>query len=324
LTWIVAAALLVASLGAAGTATANFRGSNGLIAFDSWTGTSQDIGVFDPTGTAAPTFLTTTADFSEHAPRWSPDGARIVYMGHPQNGTDDQRSLQDIFVMDADGQHKTRLTNTPYQEEVPAWTADGRIVFCGQSPTDPDNWDIYRINADGTGLTNLTNTDANTFECWPSPAPNGNKIAFTRATETSLEIWTMKLDGSGLRRVTDGRNSDWSPTGNDLVFTRDNPSGSDRDIWVVHSDGTDVQQLTNTPNRRETFPSWSPDGTKIVYPALVHAGVFNIFALDIATRNEHLLLADSPPTTYSVAYPTWQPLGKPCRRCDRAGSVGPA
>ncbi len=311
LLYSTAAAVLVGCVVGAGAAYANFHGGNGLIAFDSWTGTSQDIGVFDPAGTAPPTFLTATADFSEHAPRWSQDGSKIVYMGHPQYGTDDQRSLQDIFVMDAEGQHKTRLTNTPYQEEVPAWTADGRIVFCGQSPSDPENWDIYLMNADGTGLTNLRHTDANTFECWPSPAPNGKKIAFTRATETSVEIWTMKLDGTGLRRVTDGRTSDWSPTGNDIVFARENSTGTDRDLWMVHVDGTRLRQLTNTPDRRETFPSWSPDGTKIVYPARVKSGVFNIFSMDIATGDEQLLLADSPPTTYSVAYPTWQPLDKP-------------
>jgi hypothetical protein len=72
-------ALALAVLVGAGAANANFKGSNSLIAFDSWTGTSQDIGVFDPSGTGTPTMLTTTADFSEHAPRWSPDGERIVY-----------------------------------------------------------------------------------------------------------------------------------------------------------------------------------------------------------------------------------------------------
>jgi hypothetical protein len=40
-------------------------------------------------------------------------------------------------------------------------------------------------------------------------------------------------------------------------------------------------------------------------------GVINIFSLDQANGEESLLLADSPPTTYSVAYPNWQPLAKP-------------
>jgi Tol biopolymer transport system component len=287
-----------------------FQGENGVIAFDSWTGTSQDIGVFDPSVGGSPTFLTTTSDFSEQTPRWSPDGTKIVYMGHPQFGEDDQRSVTDIWVMDADGQHKTQLTNTPRREEVPAWTADGRIVYCGQSG-DSGGWDIYLMNADGSGLTRLTDSAA--FDCWPSPAPHGDKLAFTRIENGVPKLLTMKLDGTGVREVTTGYTSDWSPAGNDLVFGRDAPDSAgvpdaDTDVWMIHTDGSGLRRLTHTPGRIEFFPSWAPDGTTVVFGGLVKTGVINIFSLDPATGDEQLLLADSPPATYSVAAPAWQPL----------------
>ena len=78
---------------------------------------------------------------------------------------------------------------------------------------------------------------------------------------------------------------------------------------MIHRDGSGLARLTNSPSRVEFFPSWAPDGTAVVFGGLVGPGVINIFSLDPTTRDEHLLLADSPPTTYSVAYPTWQPVG---------------
>jgi hypothetical protein len=49
-------------------------------------------------------------------------------------------------------------------------------------------------------------------------------------------------------------------------------------------------------------------GTTIVFGRTVDPGVINIYSHDPVTDEEHLLLADSPSTTYSVAYPTWQAL----------------
>jgi Tol biopolymer transport system component len=215
--------------------------------------------------------------------------------------------------MDADGQHKTQLTNTPYREEVPAWTADGRIVYCGQAADDLDNWDVYMINADGSGLRRLTSSAA--FDCWPSPAPSGNKIAYTTVQDDVAEIVTMTLDGIELGEVTTGLDancvqSDWSPTGNDLLFACDSEAGLGRDVWTAHQNGTGLKRLTDTPSLQEAFPSWSPDGTQVVFGRIVASGVFNIFSLDPVSGQEELLLAASPPATYSVAYPTWQPVRK--------------
>ena len=297
----------------ANTANANFSGTNGLIVFDSWAHTSFDIGVFDPNGNGTPRWLTTTPDFSEHEPRWSPDGSKIVYVGHPQF-IDDVSLTHDIWVMDADGQHKTQLTNTPLREEVPAWTADGRIVYCGQSG-DGGGWEIYRINADGSGLKRLTTSAG--FDCWPSPAPTGDKLAFTTLRNGVPEIYIMNLNGTGLRKAVDGYASDWSPTGNNLAFNRDDPDANgvpdgDADVWMSHADGSGLRRLTNTPSNIESFPTWSPDGTTIVFGRIVASGVYNIFGLDLASGDEQLLLADDPLNSYdSVAYPSWQPLSKP-------------
>jgi dipeptidyl aminopeptidase/acylaminoacyl peptidase len=77
----------------------------------------------------------------------------------------------------------------------------------------------------------------------------------------------MGPDGE-VQQITSGPNSDflpnWSPHGNDIAFMRQDSSGSS-DLYLVHSDGTGEQRLTNTPSRNEYFSAFSPDGTKLAY-----------------------------------------------------------
>ena len=162
--------------------------------------------------------------------------------------------------MDADGQHKTQLTNTPRQEEVPAWTADGRIVYCGQAADDLDNWDIYLMNADGSGLRRLTSSPA--FDCWPAPAPSGNKLAYTTVRNDVAGIVTMNLNGTEHREVTTGMNrAAWRRTvaigqRSRLRMRQRNAHGQGRVDGPPERQG--LTQLTNTPSQREAFPAFSP------------------------------------------------------------------
>jgi len=64
--------------------------------------------------------------------------------------------------------------------------------------------------------------------------------------------------------------ANWSPTGNDLVFLSLGDEGVD--LFSVHKDGTGLVQLTNTDNRVESAPSFSPDGDKIVFSACTDPG----------------------------------------------------
>jgi dipeptidyl aminopeptidase/acylaminoacyl peptidase len=168
-----------------------------------------------------------------------------------------------IWVMDADGSNQHAVTNLGGANRLPSWTADAKqIVF---QHSESGNSEIYRVNVDGTGVTNLTNDAA--IDWAPATSPTGKKIVFTSEREGSGHLYVLPPDGQ-LQRITTGPDYDyyanWSPRGNDIVFTRQNAAGQN-DLYLVHSDGSGLQRLTNTPSLGKYFPAFSPDGKKIAY-----------------------------------------------------------
>jgi len=91
-------------------------------------------------------------------PDWSPDGEKIVYTAHVRLPEGTRIA---IFVMDADGSEKRRLTDREATELTPAWSPSGKsIVFSGDSGlrTSEENMEIWRVRADGSKLTRLTHS----------------------------------------------------------------------------------------------------------------------------------------------------------------------
>ncbi len=106
-------------------------------------------------------------------PTWSPDGKRIVY------STDGQ-----IVVATASGTHSTRLTSEGHNLE-PLWSPDGKkIAF---SSDRDGNSEIYVMNADGTGQTNLTRNPAEDFAPSWQPVRVGASSSPTQSTLPSPE-----------------------------------------------------------------------------------------------------------------------------------------
>src|SRR5262245_20047218 len=99
------------------------------------------------------------------------------------------------------------------------------------------NYEIYVMNSNGTGQTNLTNNAAS--DQLPAWSPDGNKIAFesTRDGNTS-EIYVMNADGTGQTRLTHNAASDygpvWSPDGSKIAFVSSR-DGND-EIYVMNAD----------------------------------------------------------------------------------------
>jgi Tol biopolymer transport system component len=148
---------------------------------------------------------------------------------------------------------------------------DDRIVFELLSPR--GDRDIYTVNPDGSGLTQITATgDAGS----PSWSPDKSRITFTREDIRNRisDIYVMNADGSGQTQLTsDGSSSEpaWSPDGSRIAFTRGDFGNTD--IYVMNADGTGATNLTNNPASDQN-PDWSPDGSLITFVSNRDAGPY--------------------------------------------------
>jgi Tol biopolymer transport system component len=129
---------------------------------------------------------------------------------------------------------------------------------------------IYEMNADGAGQRRVTDHDPDAssrarlfFQIEPAWSPDGRQIAFASRRHGSFDVYVMRADGTGTRRLTSSRSTDshptWSPDGSKIAFSRDAA-----DIYVMNADGSGVRKITAV-SASESEPSWSPDGKWIAY-----------------------------------------------------------
>lgn len=139
----------------------------------------------------------------ETEPAYSPDGTRIAYVSH-------RDGMPQLFVMDADGTHSLRLTTRAQPDNRPVFTPDGQaIVFQSNKEQKDSREQIWTINADGTGLKQLTDSMGNRQ---PTVSPDGQTIAFVTMRDNKIpHIWLMGRDGSNQRPFTRGTQRETDP-----------------------------------------------------------------------------------------------------------------
>lgn len=174
------------------------------------------------------------------------------------------------------------------------WTHDGKIVYVSKAS---GNDDVWMMNADGSGQTQLTaNVGTNTN---PSVSPDGRFIVLTSTRDGAAHIWRLGIDGADPKQLTSGSGEDLahvSPDGKWVVYTL---YAGKPTLWRVSIDGGAPVPISNSTL---AAPATSPDGKMI-------AAVYWEEQTNTAARIA-VLSADGGEITkiFDVPYSTWGSL----------------
>jgi Tol biopolymer transport system component len=191
------------------------------------------------------------------------------------------------------GGRVVQLTSADGSDLAPAWSSDHRrIAF--QSNRD-GNWELYVMNADGSGTRRLTHDAARDGE--PGWSPDGTKIAFTR----NGDLYEVGADGRHVQSLENpGEWPTWSTRADELAA--DVPYGDHYYGLVANAPGKGLTSVGPADNRR---PSWSPDGRLIAFECRF-GGHWHVCVMNRSGRTQRHLTPDS-----SDAFaPAWSPDGR--------------
>ena len=216
----------------------------------------------------------------------SPDGTRVAFTiaWYPPGWS----TLDgDIYVANIDGTALRRLTTDAELDEQPAWSPDGRrIAFRSHRAGD---WDIWVMNADGSGQRNLMDNElpARATEHTPAWSPDGSRIVYASDIDDFAysKLWTMRADGSDKRRLlsqTAGtfevdREPSWSPDGSSIAFRRIAPNGGGSDIMIANVATGAVTRMAM--DGVQAMPAWSPDGSLIAFTSNHESLVSHVYTM---------------------------------------------
>ena len=212
------------------------------------------------------------------APQWSPKGDLIAFglgtftlftggltptITKPEDRVDGGGQ---VAIINPDGSEFRELTNGANNSGFPSVAPDGnRVVY---RTFGPEGNGLRLLNIREGSVTSLT-TDYDNFPFW---SPRGDLIMFSRQEHGNFDIYTIKPDGTGLKRLTTSPGNDahmgWSPDGEWIAFATSRMGFKDEslytigpqpygEVFVMRYDGSDLRQLTDN-QWEDGAPAWQP------------------------------------------------------------------
>jgi tRNA A-37 threonylcarbamoyl transferase component Bud32 len=173
-----------------------------------------------------------------YSPAWSPDGKQIAFVSTRDHNPE-------IYVMDADGSNQTRLTSSSSNDFDPAWSPDGKqIVF--DSNRNGGILNLWIMNVDSSNQAVVVKERSSNYKAnW---SPDGKTLLFVSERDGNPEIYTVGVDGTATKRLTDNEAADispeWSFDGTQILFS--SRRDGDSEIYIMDADGSNVKRLTNS------------------------------------------------------------------------------
>lgn len=252
-------------------------------------------------------------------PAWSPDGGRIAFLSY-------RSGLRELYVMNADGSASRQITNPTHHEvSQHTWSPDGkRIAYVSWLGGFGTN--IFVMNDDGTGMTNLTSfygigTPADEG-MGPSWSPDSEHIAFISNPRGRYQIHIMKSDGTELTRLDNRicpdprteygskghwvphRSLAWSPDGTRIAFTC-----GDSYLYLVDPSGTNQTSLYACDDPIAS-PTWSPDSMRVAFTCGLSMTSYSLYVINIVDGEVTRITDERPDEIQPYDLnPSWSPDG---------------
>ncbi|MCC1493905.1 Tol-Pal system beta propeller repeat protein TolB [Cognatishimia sp. F0-27] len=229
------------------------------------------------------------------APRFSPDGSRILYTSY-------ETGFPAVHVLNVgDVQSRILQPNDGVMSFAPRFSPDGATVV--YSLTQGSNTDIWAMDIASATPRRLTASPA--IETAPSYSPDGSQIVFESDRSGTQQLYIMPASGGEATRISFGQGRYgtpvWSPRGDLIAFTKQNAGRFH--IGVMRTDGSEERLLT--ASFLDEGPTWAPNGRVIMFSRETQGaqGASALYSVDISGRNLKRVR-----TPAGASDPSWGPL----------------
>lgn len=227
--------------------------------------------------------------------------SKIYFVSH-------RSGAKEIWEMDYDGANQKQLTHLDSIALSPHISPDNsRVAFSGVTK---EGWQILMYSLDLNRLVTFPHFGGDNYS--PAWSADGQNLALSSSRTGNTQIYTVSASGGNVKRLTEGKHPDvsptWNPKTNAQIAWVSGRTGLPQ-IYTMASDGTNVVRMTD--QGYAVSPSWSPNGQFLTFAWVRHygpgaPGASDIYVMDIASKQWVQLTHDGGRNDF----PSWSPDGR--------------